>query len=139
MKKVLFSAFVLTFVFTATAQKNKAKIPVKTPVTLKTTTPVFKNLLDSFSYMAGYNVATNMRDQGIKNLNADMMRQGVEDLFNNKTIMIPLETGNKCLQKQLEIFSQKKAEVEKQKASEEKAKCMTYLDNNKKNLSFILI
>ncbi len=133
MKKVVLLSIVLSAVMNVTAQKINPQPKVKTPPT------VIKNLLDSFSYMAGYNVATNMREQGITNINAAMMRKGLEDLFNNTPIAIPLELGNKSLQMQLEIFNKKKAVAEKLKADLQKANGVAFLETNKKRKEIITL
>jgi FKBP-type peptidyl-prolyl cis-trans isomerase FklB len=66
-----------------------------------------------------------MKNQGITEINLDLMRRGMEDWYNNKPSQINVEQGNQSLQKQLNIFSAKKAE-------EAKAKCLTFLEANKK-------
>ncbi len=127
MKKVIVSLFILISAWNAMAQNGKSKIPVKTPAQ-----PIVKSLVDSFSYMVGYNVASNMRDQGISGLNTALMQKGFDDLYNNKPTLIPLDAGNKSFQHQLALFSKKKEEMVKMKTQEEKLKCATYLETNKK-------
>ena len=121
---------VLTAVLSVTAQV-KTKPPVKTPVTVKTPAPVLKSLLDSFSYMAGYNVANNMKEQGITEINTVLMQKGVDDYFKSRTPLCAPEIGNKSLQRQLEIFGKNKANIEKIKTNAEKAKGIAFLENNK--------
>ena len=113
MKKVLICSFVLTMVLSVTAQVKITKVPLKTPATVKTPAPVLKSLLDSFSYMAGYNVANNMKEQGITEINTVLMQKGVDDYFKNRTPLCAPEIGNKSLQRQLEIFGKNKANIEK--------------------------
>jgi FKBP-type peptidyl-prolyl cis-trans isomerase FklB len=129
MKKVLFSSVVLlTVSFTVTAQKGKpaAKPAVKTTVSTSAKSAVkFKNLLDSFSYAAGFNVANNMKAQGITQLNTVMMNKGVEDVFKNSTPQLSQELINGSMQRQLDIFA-------KEKSAEESKKGQAFLDANKK-------
>jgi FKBP-type peptidyl-prolyl cis-trans isomerase FklB len=129
MKKVLFSSIVLlTVSFAVTAQKGKpaAKPAVKTTVsTTPKNTVKFNNLLDSFSYAAGFNVANNMKAQGINNLNTAMMNKGVEDVFKNNTPQFSQELINGSMQRQLDIFA-------KEKSAEASKKGQAFLDANKK-------
>lgn len=127
MKKVLLGSIVLLAItVTATAQKN-AKPVAKTPAkkTATPTAPKFKNLLDSFSYAAGYNVATNMQSQGINDLNAAMMNQGVEDVFKKRDAKLTSDQINAVMQKQLDIFAAQKAAAAQQKG-------IAFLEANKK-------
>ena len=119
MKRVLLSSIILLAVsFSVTAQKT-AKVAAKpaakgAPKAVATGTPKFKNLLDSFSYAAGFNVATNMQAQGINQLNAAMMNKGIEDVFKKNTPAFSQELINSTMQKQLDIFALAKgAEVSK--------------------------
>lgn len=107
MKKVFIPMLLLAVVSTAEAQKTKPA-PVKKIVA----TPM-KNLLDSFSYAAGYNIALNMKDQGITNLNTALLQKAIEDALQNKTPQLNTEQVNSSLQKQLQLFAEKKAEAAK--------------------------
>jgi len=130
MKKVLLGSVVLlTVSFTVTAQngtkttpKPVAKAAVKVPAA---GTPKFKNLLDSFSYAAGFNVASNMQAQGINQLNTAMMTKGVEDVFKKNTPALTQDLINTTMQKQLDIFALAKG-------AEANKKGMAFLDANKK-------
>ncbi len=132
MKKVLLGSMVLLAVtLTATAQKKAsptAKPTAKT--TAKPVAPKFKNLLDSFSYAAGYNVATNMQSQGISNLNTTLMNQGVEDVFKKRDAKLTSDQINAVMQKQLDEFAAKKSQVQK-------AKGIAFLEANKKRKEVI--
>ena len=144
MKNSILSVLLLAISFGSMAQKNP-----KTPVTktLKVSTipvkltpnPPMKSLLDSFSYMAGYNVANNMMQQGITNVNAELLKRGIEDYFGNKQPLLVPQEGNKSLQRQLDIFAQKKAVIEKIKTDADKAKGVAFLENNKKRQGVITL
>lgn len=125
MKKILF----ITIVFCVTGinvwAQGGVKSKPKTSVKSKSSAAVMKNLLDSFSYAAGVNVATNMKTQGISRLNAAAMQKGIEDVFKNNKQLLTQEANNACMQKQLDIFSTEKDAVAKTKGLE-------YLENNKK-------
>ena len=133
MKKVLLGSVVLLMVTcTVTAQngtkpatKPVAKTPAKT-----TAAPKFKNLIDSFSYAAGFNVATNMQVQGINQLNTAMMTMGVEDVFKKRDPKLTQDLINSCMQRQLDIFAAEKAKADKQKG-------IAFLEANKKRKEVI--
>jgi FKBP-type peptidyl-prolyl cis-trans isomerase FklB len=86
--------------------------------------PVMKNLLDSFSYAAGYNVATNMKQQDIDKMNIAVYKQAIEDVFNNKPSLLTQEQISMSLQFQL-------AEFRKGKLKKEKDKGAAYMAENK--------
>jgi FKBP-type peptidyl-prolyl cis-trans isomerase FklB len=126
MKRVLLSSIVLLAVsISVTAQKGAkpaARPAAKAPATAA---PKFKNLLDSFSYAAGFNVATNMQAQGINQINAAMMNKGVEDVFKKNTPLLSQELINSTMQRQLDIFALAKG-------AEASKKGQAFLEANKK-------
>ena len=131
MKKVLFSSIVLlTVSFAVTAQSGKtaakpaAKPAAKTPAPAAGTVK-FKNLLDSFSYAAGFNVANNMQAQGINKLNTAMMNKGIEDVFKKNTPQFSQELINGSMQRQLDIFA-------REKSAEANKKGQAFMEVNKK-------
>lgn len=119
MKKVVIPMLLLAVVSAAEAQTTK------TPPQKKATIAPMKNLLDSFSYAAGYNIALNMKDQGITNLNTALLQKAISDVFANKTPQLNNDQVNTSLQKQLQIFAEKKAEASK-------ASGRAFLEANKK-------
>ena len=128
MKRVLLGSIILLTASVAVTAQNGTK-PAAKPAA-KTTAkapaaPKFKNLLDSFSYAAGFNVATNMQAQGINQLNSAMMNRGIEDVFKKNTPLLTTELINSTMQKQLDIFAQ-------QKGAEANAKGIAFLEANKK-------
>lgn len=130
MKKVLLGTVVLLSVsFTVSAQKGtKAAAKPATKAAAKTPAPgapKFKNLLDSFSYAAGFNVATNMQAQGITQLNSALMNKGIEDVFKKNNPALSQEQINSTMQKQLDIFALAKG-------AEASKKGQAFLDANKK-------
>lgn len=135
MKKVLLSSVVLlTVSFVVSAQKTAktaarpaARAAVKTPAA---GTPKFKNLLDSFSYAAGFNVANNMQAQGINQLNTAMMNKGIEDVFKNNTPLLSQALVNSTMQKQLDIFAL-------EKSAEASKKGLAFMEANKKRKEVI--
>ncbi|MFZ1369740.1 MAG: FKBP-type peptidyl-prolyl cis-trans isomerase [Ferruginibacter sp.] len=138
MKKVLLSSCLL-FAFAVsviaqtkpkTATKPVSKTTVKT--TAKVETAQFKNLIDSFSYAAGYNVATNMQAQGITQINTVMMNKGVEDVFKKNPARLTPELINSSMQKQLDIFAAEKSLADRSKG-------IAFLEANKKRKEVITL
>ena len=112
------------------ANAQVKKTPVK-PAAASVGGPAMKNLLDSFSYAAGINIANNMKDQGISNLNAAVMVKAMEDVFKgNKPALAPDECNVK-LQAQMAIFNKKKEEEAKKINAVERAKGEAFLASNK--------
>ncbi len=139
MKKVVVCMFAIATFFYAAAQ-SKGKVVAK-PVAAKSAVAkgMFKNLLDSFSYAAGYNVATNMKAQGIANLNSVLMQKAVEDVFKNRKSILSEQEINGCLQSQLQIFGKVKEEAAKKGAGAEIERGRAFLEANKKRSEVITL
>ena len=145
MKKILLTAFVLTICLSSIAQKNPTttkmtvtKTPIKAVVTT-TAFPEFKNLLDSFSYMAGYNVATNMAQQGILEINTALMKKGIDDYLRKVKPELDPVQGNAALQRFIGIATEKRNAEEKKKTDALKTMGVTFLENNKKRKEVITL
>lgn len=132
MKKVLLSTIVCCVAGIAVMAQGGAKPKPSAKPAAKSTAPVMKNLLDSFSYAAGVNVATNMKAQGITSLNAAVMQKGLEDVFKNSKQSLTAEQNNNVMQRQLDIFSAAKD-------AEAKAVGNAFLENNKKRKGVIVL
>lgn len=126
MKKLLLSSIVLMAVSFAVSAQNNGKPAAKSAA------PIFKNLLDSFSYAAGFNVATNMQAQGISNLNIALMLKGIEDVFKKNPPKLTQELINGCMQSQLEIFAAEKTLADKSAG-------VAFLEANKKRPGVIVL
>jgi len=121
MKQLLVIVLVLPSFFYANAQKTKPKVAAK-PAVVK---GPFKNLVDSFSYAAGYTVANNMKSQHIAKLNSVMMQKAIDDVYKGKQPLLTQDQMGACMQKQLGEFN-------KEASSPEIAKGVAFLDANKK-------
>jgi FKBP-type peptidyl-prolyl cis-trans isomerase FklB len=134
MKKLLLSTIVLVSVSITLSAQTTKKVAAKTTTKTakKTVVPGFKNLLDSFSYAAGFNVATNMQAQGISKLNTEMMRKGMEDVFKKNQPLLTSELINASVQKQIEIFNAEKSAADKSKGK-------VFLEANKKRPGVITL
>jgi FKBP-type peptidyl-prolyl cis-trans isomerase FklB len=114
-------------------EKKAATKPAAPKATAKavTTKPVMKNLIDSFSYAAGVNIANNMKEQGIQSLNTTVMIKAIDDVFKNMPTALSPEQCNTALQSQMSIFNKVKDEEKKKLSVAEKAKGEAFLANNK--------
>lgn len=120
MKYLVIPVLSLAICSHAAAQKTKpaVKKPAPAPV-------LMKNLLDSFSYAAGYNIALNMKDQGVTQLNTALVQRALNDVFQEKTPLLNNDYVNISLQKKLKEFA-----AQKEKAL--KAPGVAFLEANKK-------
>ena len=91
MKKYLFAIFTL-LTLSAYSQKTapKPKIPSQQQ-------PALKNLTDSVSYAIGMMVAGFYRQQGIKQLNSNLVSKAVNDVFDNKKCLLTDNQANLAL------------------------------------------
>lgn len=118
---------VVAVAYGADAQTKKivAK-PVARPVAKTiTTVPLLKNGVDSFSYAVGLNIAESMKLQGVRKINGALMQKAIDDVLNNRKLILTEEQANMTLQQKLQEFAQKKSSVEKSKGE-------IFLASNKK-------
>jgi len=112
MKKILFCAVLGCFSQSSLfAQDTKVKsktTSVKSNAE-KSNTQDLKSGLDSMSYAIGINIATDLQQRGIEDLNLDMMRKGFEDVLKNKPQLLTKEQCGMTLQQKLQEFAQKKS------------------------------
>lgn len=123
MKQILLIALSLS-VATTYAQVKKTKPVTKSNAPVKAAVEL-KNGLDSFSYAAGVSIANNMKEQGISELNLNVMMQAFDDVLKNKPTIMNNDQCGKTLQQKLQEFSQKKTAAQKEKG-------MAFLNENKK-------
>jgi FKBP-type peptidyl-prolyl cis-trans isomerase FklB len=124
MKRMMIGMLAACTFFYAAAQKPKV---VAKPAVVK---GPFKNLLDSFSYAAGYAVATNMKAQKVNNINPLIMQKAIDDVYKGKKSLLTQEQMNSSLQKQSAVFA-------KESSAAEIAKGVNFLKENKKRAGVI--
>ncbi|MFT3908442.1 MAG: FKBP-type peptidyl-prolyl cis-trans isomerase [Ferruginibacter sp.] len=142
MKKLLVCLLTLGSVIScANAQVKPAltKAPAKTTAKPLMTKAAMKNLLDSFSYAAGVNIANNMKQQGIDKINTELMMKAIDDVFKNNTPALDAQQCNASLQTQMGIFNKKKDEENKKKNAAIKAQGEAFLAENKKRKEVITL
>lgn len=131
MKKVLALMLAVSIFFYSTAQKVKV---VAKPAVAKTAVAkgVFKNLIDSFSYAAGYNVANNMKAQKISRINPVIMQKAIDDVYKGKQPLLTMEQMNACMQRQINDFSKAATDAEITRG-------VVFLETNKKRKDVITL
>lgn len=123
MKQILIPAALLLTVCTAEAQPGKK--PAATPPKKKTiAAPALKNGIDSLSYAIGVNVGGNLKNEGLTDINPQMVAKGIADLMQKKTMLLNEEACNMTIQEKLKAYND-------QKIGAEKAKGQAYYDANK--------
>lgn len=73
------------------------------------------NLVDTFSYAVGMNLAQNMKDQGIKEVNGPALLQAMQEVFNGKATLIDNETANMKIQEAIQAFMAQKVKDAQEK------------------------
>ena len=97
MKKILI-IICITSVTTAYAQVKKTT----TKKTVNTTTsPVFKNSVDSFSYAIGLEGASYYKSQGATTINSALIKKAFDDVYGKKTLLLTPEQSTLCIQTKL--------------------------------------
>ncbi|MGE4290134.1 MAG: FKBP-type peptidyl-prolyl cis-trans isomerase [Salinivirgaceae bacterium] len=71
---------------------------------------MFKTELDKVSYCFGINIAQNMEQQGMTEMNAELLAQGLDDYLKDKTLQIPEEDVSDILQKYFKELQEKQFE-----------------------------
>lgn len=104
--------------------QTKPKPPVKktTPAAAKPA-PVMKNALDSFSYALGLSMASFYKEQGVENINVQLVTKAINDTKTGKPLLSEMDINNA-------IMSYMQA-AKSQKAAGEKKLGKAFLDSNK--------
>ena len=87
--------------------------------------PEMKNAVDSFSYAAGMNIASSIKEQGITELNSVLLSKAIDDVMKDRKKSLTPEQANMTLQQKLQEFAKKKTDALK-------AKGVAFLEENKK-------
>ena len=121
MKKILI-IICITSVTTAYAQVKKTA--TKKNVS-PTTTPVFKNSVDSFSYAIGLEGASYYKSQGATTINSALIKKAFDDVYGKKTLLLTPEQSTLCIQTKLMANMNSKNSVVKEEGKK-------FLAENKK-------
>ena len=79
------------------AQAQQVKKPAATPKPQPVANSL-KNATDSFSYAIGMNVANNLRQQGVENVNLIALQKGMSDVFDKKPLVCTDQQANTLIQ-----------------------------------------
>ncbi|TAE33031.1 MAG: FKBP-type peptidyl-prolyl cis-trans isomerase [Cytophagales bacterium] len=137
LSNVLLASAASLILFSGTAQAQAKKPTTSKPATRpappRPAAPGFalRNNNDSLSYSIGLNIAQNMKQQGMNNINSVVLAKGIEDAMKDKTMAMTPEQANAVLgaymQKQMAV-----RQAESSKASEGNKKIgAAYLAENK--------
>jgi FKBP-type peptidyl-prolyl cis-trans isomerase len=112
------------------AVKNKKPLPVtKSPAAAKS---ILKTSLDSASYAIGINIASNMQQQQLNDVNASLACKALDAVNKKKTTAITTELANQIVQTHMQVLYQKVQGSANENIKAEKAKGAAFLEANKK-------
>ncbi|HET9277945.1 MAG TPA: FKBP-type peptidyl-prolyl cis-trans isomerase [Flavitalea sp.] len=107
------------------AQATKKPVVAKKPATPATASaPIMKNALDSFSYAMGLSIASFYKEQGVQNINSNLVLKAINDSKSGKPLMDDTQANN-CMVSYVQEMRGEKA-VGNKKAGE------AFLTENKK-------
>jgi FKBP-type peptidyl-prolyl cis-trans isomerase len=127
MKKIIFILPILFSVAHAQTKKTTIKPSLK-----KVPENVFMNSTDSLSYAMGVQTAEYYKTQGVEKINVDMVKKAYDDVYNNKTLLIPEDQSNMTIQQKLQQFMIQKASAAKEAGEK-------FLEANKKRPGVITL
>jgi FKBP-type peptidyl-prolyl cis-trans isomerase FklB len=112
------------------AVKNKKPLPAaKSPAAAKS---MLKTSLDSASYAIGINIAANMKQQQLDNINAALACKALDAVNKKKPTVLTTELSNQIVQTHMQALYQKMQGPANEKINTEKAKGAAFLAENKK-------
>lgn len=94
------------------AAKTTAKPAAKPVAKTAATAPVLKNATDSFSYAIGHSLASFYKQQGITDINNQLVLRALTDIKNNKPLMDEMQANN-CIMTRMQSIKSEKASVTK--------------------------
>jgi len=108
-------------VITLTSVAQTKPVVKKSPVAVKPTeSPVpvkaveLKNQKDTVSYALGVDIARNLVNQNLGDVDFKLLVQGLEDIFKKKTVAIKEEDANKSIQEYMQKAKSAKADGNKE-------------------------
>ncbi len=122
MKKIFFGLNLLMIVALSVNAQTTQKKTVTTKTTVKKTIAkpggvILKSSTDTFSYALGMNIARNLKQQDITEVNASLMEKGLEDILHGDSAALSDEQAGKSLQQKLQEAAGKKLSAEKDKGT----------------------
>ena len=87
---VLFTVFTVGYSAAQTKKPAPAARPAKAKVAVAAPgRSVFANSRDSLSYSVGVNIAQSMKQQGLADINTDVVARGLRDALQSQPLLIP--------------------------------------------------
>lgn len=117
MKISLCFAWLLLSVPTVVSAQQKSKT--------KESSPILKNGLDTFSYAVGMNIADNMKQQGITELNLAVMSKAFDDVFRSQPTLLTQDQASMNIQQKMQEYNERRNAALRAKGEE-------FLAQNKK-------
>ena len=121
MKRLIFATLMIPVI--GLAQKPKADT-TKKMIPIAKPSP-FKNTMDSFSYAIGVNIAFNMKQEGLQNLNINMVTKAFNDVLSGKQPLMDITSCNNVVNRTFSAIAAKKSKAVKQEGEK-------FLSENKK-------
>lgn len=84
---------------------------------IKTTTPILKNSIDSFSYAIGLEGASYYKSQGAVSINTALLKKAFDDVYGKKTLLLTPEQCNTTIQTKLMAYMNSKNSVIKEEGN----------------------
>jgi FKBP-type peptidyl-prolyl cis-trans isomerase FklB len=132
MQKLMMMAAVLLLSASVKSQTTTKPAAPKTGGVAAAPKPLLKNGLDSLSYAIGMNIGTNMKMQGIENMNYITLNKGIADALKGNKPLMDENTCNMTIQQKLQEFMAKKSNAVKEEGRK-------FLENNKKQPGIVLL
>lgn len=125
IQKAILTFGITAFVLAASAQTAK-KTTTNAPATVAITATKTMTELDSASYSFGMKIAQGLKSDGVTGLNYELLKQGMQDVFTDKALVVNDELAGRTIGQFLEKISRAKYAV----AEETNKK---FLEENTKN------
>ncbi len=125
-----FILFSICIVSTLNAQSQVKKPVTKKTTVTQTSTSIFKNATDSFSYAIGLEGAAYYKSQGASTINSALVKKAFDDVYGKKTLLLTPEQSTMTIQNKLKKYMENK----NSKVKEEGKK---FLAENKKRQGVI--
>jgi FKBP-type peptidyl-prolyl cis-trans isomerase FklB len=142
----IFAALIILSISQSFAQVKKA-VPAKPKsVTAASAVPKMATEMDSVAYSIGVSIAKNLQNQGLSDLNLNLLTKGIQDALKNQKMactdeqigMVLNKFGMKMQQKQAAESAKRQAEDSK-KYEANKLAGEAFLSENKKKASVITL
>jgi FKBP-type peptidyl-prolyl cis-trans isomerase len=110
MKRYLIIGLLCVNAITYAQKTTKKTVAKKSTTSSKNTqSAILKSLVDSASYAIGLSVANFYSQQGMKDVNIDMMARAISDVYNKRKPLLDENAANSCVMKIMSSAQNSKA------------------------------